>query len=83
MTTFASVTVSFRDAETGKPKERAISVQDKPYRTNDELASDARWIVQSWRGVDRDSVKAVLVERSADLLAKHNAQRAARAGVAI
>jgi hypothetical protein len=83
MTTFASVTVSFRDAETGKIKERAVSVEDRSYRTDDELASDAVWIVQLWRGVDRDSVKSVMVERSGDLLAKYEAQRAARAGVGL
>lgn len=83
MTTFASVTVSFRDAETGKTKERAVSVKDRSYRTDSELGHEAVWIVQSWRNVDRDSVKAVMVERSADLLAKHDAQRAAQAGVTI
>jgi hypothetical protein len=80
----AAVTVAFRAADTGRASERVISVKDRSWRSNDEIAAEAIWIVRSWRNVDRDSVSAVKVERAEDLairLAAEAAERAGRAAV--
>lgn len=76
----AYATVTFRNADTGRANERVITVKAGSWRTDDEIASDARWIVQSWRNVDRDSVKVTKVERAEDLALRAASEAAARAG---
>lgn len=80
MTALAHATVTFRNTDTGRANERVISVKDRSWRTDDEIASDAKWIVQSWRNVDRDSVSVIKVERAEDLAARIAAEAAGRAG---
>jgi hypothetical protein len=77
----AYATVTFRNADTGRANERVITVSAGSWRTNDEIAADAVWIVQSWRNVDRDSVKVTLVERAGEIAARAAAERAGRAAV--
>lgn len=79
MTPCAAVTVSFRDADTGATKERIISVKDMTCRTDDDIKSDAIWIVQSWRGVDRDSVTVSNIERAHEIAARIEANQPKRA----
>jgi hypothetical protein len=63
MTIPAFVTVAFRNADTGRANERVITVKAGSWRTDDEVAADAIWIIQSWRNVARDSVAVVKVDR--------------------
>lgn len=77
----AYATVTFRNADTGRANERVITLSDRSSRTREELADDAKWIVQSWRNVDRDSVEVTLVERAGEPYARATTERAGRAAV--
>jgi hypothetical protein len=67
---YSAVRVKFRNSDTGRANEAVLRVKDLPCRSDAEIASDARWIVKSWRNVDVDSIEVTNVERAEALVAR-------------